>query len=88
MPTNEVVVRARIDERILEEATAIYAAMGITLSDALRMLVMRTVADRALPFDPLTPNTETVEAMKAARAGELARVGSIADLFADLHADD
>ena len=54
MPANAV-VRARVDARVKEEATAIYAAAGLTLSDAFRMLLMRTVAERALPFDPLTP---------------------------------
>ena len=87
MPANAV-VRARIDVRVKEEAAAIYAAAGLTLSDAFRMLLMRTVAERALPFDPLTPNAETVEAMKAARRGELVKVGSVDDLLADLHADD
>lgn len=70
MPANAI-VRARIDARVKEEATAIYAAAGLTLSDAFRMMLMRTVADRALPFDPLIPNAETVEAMKAARRREL-----------------
>ena len=87
MPANAV-VRARIDARVKEEATAIYAAAGLTLSVAFRMLLMRTVAERALPFDPLTPNAETVEAMKAARRGELVKVGGVKDLLADLHADD
>jgi len=49
---------------------------------------MRTVAERALPFEPLMPNAETVEAMKAARRGELVTVGSIDNLLADLNADD
>ena len=87
MPANAV-VRARIDPRVKEEATAIYAAAGLTLSDAFRMLLMRTVAERALPFDPLTPNEETIDAMKAARHGDVVKVGSIDDLMADLHADD
>lgn len=87
MPANAV-VRARIDARVKEEATAIYAAAGLTLSDAFRMMLMRTVAERALPFDPLTPNAETVEAMKAARRGEVVKVGDVKDLMADLHADD
>jgi len=87
MPANAV-VRARIDARVKEEATAIFAAAGLTLSDAFRMMLMRTVAERALPFDPLTPNAETVEAMKAARRGELVKVGGVKDLLADLHADD
>ncbi|MGD0627993.1 MAG: type II toxin-antitoxin system RelB/DinJ family antitoxin [Terracidiphilus sp.] len=87
MPANAV-VRARIDARVKEEATAIYAAAGLTLSDAFRMMLMRTVAERALPFDPLTPNAETVEAMKAARRGELVEVSSVENLMADLHAKD
>ena len=82
------VVRARIDARVKEEATAIYAAAGLTLSDAFRMMLMRTVAERALPFEPLMPNAETVEAIKAARKGEVVKVGSIEDLMDDLHADD
>jgi DNA-damage-inducible protein J len=82
------VVRARIDARVKEEASAIYAAAGLTLSDAFRMMLMRTVAERALPFDPLVPNAETVEAMKAARRGELVKVGSVENLLTDLHADD
>ncbi|MGD0797881.1 MAG: type II toxin-antitoxin system RelB/DinJ family antitoxin [Acidobacteriaceae bacterium] len=82
------VVRARIDARVKEEAAAIYAAAGLTLSDVFRMLLMRTVAERALPFDLLIPNAETVEAMKAARRGELVKVGNVEELMADLHADD
>jgi DNA-damage-inducible protein J len=87
MPANAV-VRARIDARVKEEATAIYAAAGLTLSDAFRMMLMRTVAERALPFEPLMPNAETVAAMKAARRGELVKVGSVKNLMDDLHADD
>jgi DNA-damage-inducible protein J len=52
------------------------------------MMLMKTVAERALPFEPLMPNAETVEAMKAARRGELVTVGSIDNLLADLNADD
>ena len=87
MPANAV-VRARINARIKEEATAIYAAAGLTLSDAFRMMLMRTVAERALPFDPLIPNEETIEGMTAARRGELVKVVHVEDLLADLHADD
>ena len=85
---NYAVVRATIDARVKEQATAIYAAAGLTLSEAFRMMLMRTVAERAVPFDPLTPNQETIEAMKDARRGDVTRVGSIDDLLADLHADD
>ncbi len=87
MPANAV-VRARIDGRIKDEATAILGAIGLTVSDAVRLMLMRTVADKALPFNPLIPNAETIEAMKAARNGELTTVGSIDELMADLNADD
>lgn len=82
------VVRARIDERLKEEASAILGAAGLTISDAFRMMLLRTVAERALPFDPLVPNEETIEAMRSARRGELVAVGGIDDLLSDLHADD
>lgn len=65
MPADSV-VRARIDRHLKEEAAAIYAAMGLTVSDAVRMMLVRTVAERSLPFDPLVPNEETVAAMMAA----------------------
>jgi len=81
-------VWATVDERIKEEATAIYAAAGLTLSEAFRLMLMRTVAERALPFDPVIPNAETIEAMMAARRGDLVKVGRLDDLLADLHADD
>jgi DNA-damage-inducible protein J len=86
--TANSVVRARIDERIKDEAAAILAASGLTVSDAVRMMLVRTVAEKKLPFDPLIPNRETIEAMKAARKGDLTTVGGLDDLMSDLHADD
>jgi DNA-damage-inducible protein J len=82
------VVRARIDKRTKEEASAVLAAIGLTVSDAFRLMMVRIANDKALPFEPLIPNAETVEAMKAARRGELATVGAPDKLLADLNADD
>ena len=82
------VVRARIDERIKEEASAVLAAMGLTVSDAFRLMMMRIAKDKALPFEPLVPHAETIEAMKAARRGEVVQAGSVDDLFASLNAHD
>ncbi|HEY4942966.1 MAG TPA: type II toxin-antitoxin system RelB/DinJ family antitoxin [Rhizomicrobium sp.] len=82
------VVRARIDGRVKDEATAILGAIGLTVSDAVRLMLMRTVADKALPFNPLIPNAETIEAMEAVMRGEVKEVGDLAGLMADLHADD
>ena len=85
--TENCVVRARIDEATKNEAAAVLAAMGLTLSDAFRLLLKRIAAEKALPFAPLAPNAETVEAMKAARRGELVTVGHPSNLLASLNAD-
>ena len=85
--TENAVVRARIDEATKTEAAAVLASMGLSLSDAFRMLLKRVAAEKALPFVPLTPNAETIAAMKAARRGELITVGQPAGLLASLNAD-
>jgi len=82
------VVRARIDERVKEEAAAVLATIGLTVSDAFRLMIMRIAKDKALPFEPLVPNAETIEAMKAARRGDLATAGGPDKLLAKLNADD
>ena len=61
------VVRARIDERVKNEASVVLAAMGLTVSDAFRLLLLKIAREKSLPFEPLVPNEETIEAMKAAR---------------------
>jgi len=76
MATN-VVVRARIDERIKNEAAAVLEAMGLTVSDAFRSLLVRIAREKALPFEPLIPNKETIEAMKEARKGRLKTFKSV-----------
>jgi DNA-damage-inducible protein J len=81
------VVRARIDEATKNEAAAVLAAMGLSLSDAFRLLLKRVAAEKALPFEPLVPNAETVEAMKAARRGDLVTAGAPTNLLASLNAD-
>ena len=81
-------MRARIDEATKVEAAAVLVAMGLSLSDAFRLLLKRVAREGALPFEPLVPNAETTEAMKAARRGELTTAGnSSASLLASLNAD-
>lgn len=67
MATNTV-VRARIDEHIKEEASVVLAAMGLTVSDAFRIMLTRVAREKALPFEPLIPNGKTIQAMKDARS--------------------
>ena len=82
------VVRARIDEKIKDEATAVLGSIGLTVSDAFRLMMVRIAVEKRLPFDPLVPSEETIGAMKAARRGDLVEVGGVDELMADLNADD
>lgn len=80
-------VHVRVDEQIKAQATETLAAMGLSLSDAVRVFLMRVVADRKMPFALRAPNAETRAAM--AEADEIARThrarfGSAAELFEDL----
>ena len=84
--SENAVVRARIDENIKEEATAVLAAMGLTVSDAFRILLTRVAREKALPFEPLVPNAVTIDAMKDARRGGLKSFATVEDLMADLNA--
>ncbi len=81
-------VQARIDRAVTEEAAAVLAAMGLTVSGALRLLLTKVAHEKALPFAPLVPNAETIEAMREARRGNLPQFASVEDLLDDLHADD
>jgi DNA-damage-inducible protein J len=86
--THNSVVRARIDGNIKIEAEAVLASIGLTASDAFRMLMVRIAKDKMLPFAPLIPNEETIEAMRAVRRGELVAVGSADNLLEKLNAED
>lgn len=82
------VVRARIDPDLKEEAAAVLAAIGLTLSDAFRLMVVRIASEKRLPFAPLIPNAETIDALEAARRGELRDHETVDQLMADLNFDD
>lgn len=88
MPANAL-VQTRIDGKIKEQAAVALAAMGLTVSDAVRLLLTRVAHDKVLPFEPFRPNAETIAAMEAARRGDdFKDFDSVEALMADLHADD
>jgi len=87
MATNAL-VQARIDGAVKKEAATVLAAIGLTVSDAVRLLLTKIAQDKALPFDPLIPNEATIEAMKEARKGGLPQFSSVAALMENLHEDD
>ena len=80
-------VHVRLDEQIKAQAKEALAAMGLSVSDAVRVFLTRVAAEKQLPFALKVPNTETRAAM--AEADEIvrtrrARFGSAAALFDDL----
>lgn len=79
------VVRARVDEKAKKEATRVLRAVGLTMSDAFRMMVVRIVAEKKLPFEPLIPNAKTIAAMRAIECGKVAKFGTVKELMADLN---
>lgn len=86
MAANQL-VQARIDGEVKAEAAAVLAAMGLTVSDAVRLLLTRIAREKALPFEPLVPNETTIAAMREARDGKLERV-TLDSLRAAIRADD
>jgi DNA-damage-inducible protein J len=86
MSTNAV-VRARIDEDIKEEAASVLQAMGLSTSDAIRIMLTRVAREKALPFELLVPNEKTIKAMRAARRGNL-EIVTLDELQAAIDADD
>jgi DNA-damage-inducible protein J len=67
-------VQTRIDGTIKREATVVLEAIGLTVSDAVRLMLTRVAREKALPFEPLVPNEETIAALKEARDGKLETV--------------
>jgi DNA-damage-inducible protein J len=79
------IVRARIDPEVKREASAVLAGMGLSLSDAIRLMLVRVAAERALPFAVRLPNAATREATRAAERGEVVRFDSVEALIDDLN---
>jgi DNA-damage-inducible protein J len=77
-------VHVRVDEKTKERAAKTLAAMGLSVSDAVRMLLVRVAAEKALPFDVKVPNATTVKAMRAADQGKGRRHRSADALLKDL----
>ncbi len=84
----DTVVRARIDAGTKARASAALEAMGLSVSDAIRMLMLRIADEQRLPFAVEVPNAATRAALAELEAGQGARFGSLDDLMADLHEDD
>ncbi len=82
--STDTVVRARIDSDTKARATKALQAMGLSVSDAIRLLLLRVADEKRLPFEVKVPNAATVEAMKELEEGKGKRFDSAEELFRDL----
>ncbi len=85
---SDSVVRARIDGKVKEKAAKVLADMGLSVSDAIRLLLVRVAAEKALPFEIEIPNAETRAAMAELEQGAGKSFDSVAALMADLNAEN
>jgi len=88
MPAADTYVRARIDAATKERAADALEAMGLSISDAIRLLMLRVADERRLPFEVKAPNATTRKAIAELESGKGKRFASIDALLADLNADD
>ena len=87
MSTQTSMLHIRVDDDIKEQATQALSAMGMSVSDAVRLFLHRVVIDQAFPLELKVPNAETIAAMEESRAmmaRRRARFTSADKLFADL----
>jgi DNA-damage-inducible protein J len=88
MRPSDTYVRARIDTHTKERAADALEAMGLSISDAIRLLMLRVADERRLPFEVKVPNARTQKAMTEIETGKGKRFNSIDSLMEDLNEDD
>lgn len=77
-------VHVRVDEKIKSKASKALSSMGLSVSDAVRMMLIRVAAEQELPFEVKVPNATTVKAMRQADKGSGKKYASANRLFKDL----
>ena len=81
---SDSVVRARIDSETKRQATEALRAMGLSVSDAIRLLLARVADEKRLPFSVKVPNSATIEAMEELEEGKGRRFDSAEELFREI----
>jgi DNA-damage-inducible protein J len=81
-------IHVRVDEDLKARASDTLEKMGLSLSDAVRLLLTRIAAEQALPFEVRVPNAETVASIKEGEQGDVLRASNMAEMMALLNADD
>jgi DNA-damage-inducible protein J len=86
MTAQTSMLHVRVDDGLKNKASTALDAMGLSLSDAVRMLLTRIVADQAFPLELKVPNAETRAAM--AEADEMLRARRLRFETAETLIDD
>jgi DNA-damage-inducible protein J len=84
----DTVVRARVGVQVKDKAARVLGDLGLSVSDAIRLLLVRVAVENALPFEIEVPNAETRAAMAELEQGASKSFDSVADLIADLNGED
>lgn len=81
-------VQTRIDGVVKDEASAVLKGMGLTVSDAVRLMLVSVAREKTLPFDIRVPNLATREAIGELEAGKGTHFDDVEALMTDLRADN
>lgn len=88
--TASSMLHIRVEDEIKSQATETLAAMGLSVSDAVRLFLRRVIAEQAMPLELKVPNAETRAAIEESRAivrAHRARYASAGELFDELEKD-
>lgn len=84
MPLHSSMIHVRVDDDTKEKATETLNALGMSVSDAVRLFLKRVVVEQAFPLELKVPNAETRAAMAEADRLATGRFGNADELMADL----
>ena len=77
-------VTARVDSELTEQAGAVLAEIGLSLDDAVSLLLRQIVAEHCLPFVLHQPNQQTIDAIRESEEPHGRRYTSLDQLFRDM----
>ena len=84
----KVTVHVDVERDVRDEAVRQLAEQGLTIDETVRIVLEQTAAGCGPDFGALVPNATTVEAIEAARRGEVVEIGTPAEALAELNRDD
>jgi DNA-damage-inducible protein J len=87
-PNATAMIHVRMDQKLKTKAAKTLDAMGLSLSDVVRLLLTRIAVEQALPFEVRVPNPVTKAAMEEVRRGNLHTASSVRELMDQLNTED